>query len=80
MPHAACRWRTPGQRGSRASPRYARSSEGVRPAELAQAEIYPTVLWGCGESLDYVTSHYQAMVPFFRAAADAGDAMLVRLD
>ncbi|OII66405.1 MULTISPECIES: DUF1877 family protein [unclassified Streptomyces] len=56
------------------------SVEGVRPAELAQAEIYPTVLWERGESLDYVTSHYQAMAPFFRAAADAGDAMLVWLD
>ncbi|MFJ9825711.1 YfbM family protein [Streptomyces sp. NPDC101160] len=54
--------------------------EGVRPAELAEAEIYPTVVWERGESLDYVTSHYQALVPFFRAAADAGDAMLIWLD
>lgn len=54
--------------------------EGVHPAELAEAEIYPTPVWERGESLDYVTSHYQAMVPFFRAAADAGDAMLIWLD
>ncbi|MFB1041372.1 YfbM family protein [Streptomyces chrestomyceticus] len=54
--------------------------EGVRPAELAEAEIYPTVVWELGESLDYVTSHYQALVPFFGAAADVGDAMLIRLD
>ncbi|MGW2182405.1 YfbM family protein [Streptomyces sp. NPDC001732] len=54
--------------------------EGVRPAELAEAEIYPAVVWERGEPLDYVTSHYQALVPFFRAAADAGDAMLIRLD
>ncbi|MFF9567863.1 YfbM family protein [Streptomyces sp. NPDC014685] len=52
---------------------------GVRPAELAEAEIYPATVWERGESLDYVTSHYLALVPFFRAAADAGDAMLIWL-
>ncbi|MGW1187051.1 YfbM family protein [Streptomyces sp. NPDC002559] len=53
---------------------------GVRPAELVEAEIYPTTVWERGKSLDYVASHYQALVPFFRAAADAGDAMLIWLD
>ncbi|GAA2463097.1 YfbM family protein [Streptomyces lavendulocolor] len=54
--------------------------EGVHPADLAEADIYPTIVWERGESLDYVTSHYQALVPFFQAAADAGDAMLIWLD
>ncbi|MFF8714145.1 YfbM family protein [Streptomyces sp. NPDC015184] len=55
-------------------------TEGVSSAELARAEIYPAAVWERGESLDYVTSHYQGLVPFFRAAADAGDAMLIWLD
>ncbi|MEU8519289.1 YfbM family protein [Streptomyces sp. NPDC048577] len=54
--------------------------EGVLPAELAEAGVYPAVVWERGESLDYVTGHYQALVPFLRAAADAGDALLIWLD
>lgn len=54
--------------------------DGVRPAELAEAQIYPTIVWERGESLDFVTSHYQALVPFFQAAADAGDALLIWLE
>jgi hypothetical protein len=51
-------------------------TEGVGPADLAAAEIYPTVVWERGESLEYVTQHYEALGQFFRAAADAGDAMV----
>ncbi|WP_121830390.1 YfbM family protein [Streptomyces sp. S1] len=54
--------------------------EGVHPIDLAKAEIYPTIVWERGESLDYVTTHYQALVPFFQAAADAGDAILIWLN
>ncbi|MFC8919040.1 YfbM family protein [Streptomyces sp. NPDC057116] len=53
---------------------------GVGPADLAQAGIYPAVVWERGESLDYVTSHYRALASFLRAAADAGDAVIVWLD
>ncbi|MFJ6572669.1 YfbM family protein [Streptomyces sp. NPDC091292] len=54
--------------------------ENVTPADLAQARIYPDVIWERGESLDFVTSHYQALVPFFQAAARDGNGMLVWLD
>ncbi|WP_409474616.1 YfbM family protein [Streptomyces sp. HC307] len=40
--------------------------EDVTPADLAQADIYPNIIWEHGESLDYVTSHYQSLVPFFQ--------------
>ncbi|GAA4900868.1 YfbM family protein [Streptomyces coeruleoprunus] len=55
-------------------------TDGVAPADLAEADIYPNAVWQRGESLDYVTGHYEALVPFFHAAARDGDAMLVRLD
>lgn len=54
--------------------------EGVPPAELAEAEIYLSSDWKSDGSFGYVTSHYQALVPFFQAAADAGDGILVWLD
>lgn len=53
---------------------------GVTPQELADADVYPGVVWRRGESLDYVRGHYEALVPFFAAAARDGDAMLVWLD
>ncbi|MFF5443421.1 YfbM family protein [Streptomyces sp. NPDC012888] len=55
-------------------------TEGVGPADLAEAGIYPHVVWERGEPLDHVTSHYQELVPFFQAAARAGDAVLIWLD
>lgn len=53
---------------------------GVTAAEMAQADLYPGIaeedeLWPT-----YVADHYEALVPFFRAAADSGDAILVWLD
>ncbi|MFG3496781.1 YfbM family protein [Streptomyces sp. NPDC047886] len=54
--------------------------EGVTPTDLARADIYPHSIWERGESLDYVTSHYQALVPFFQAAARDGHGMLVWID
>lgn len=53
---------------------------GVTPRELADADVYPGVLWRRGESLDHVRGHYEALVPFFAAAARDGDAMLVWRD
>lgn len=53
---------------------------GVTAAEIAQADLYPGIaeedeLWPT-----CVADHYEALVPFFRAAADSGDAILVWLD
>ncbi|MGW1029519.1 YfbM family protein [Streptomyces sp. NPDC002577] len=53
--------------------------DGVTPVDLAQADIYPNIIWERGESLDYVTSHYQALIPFFQAAARHGHAMVIWL-
>ncbi|MEV3953733.1 YfbM family protein [Streptomyces albogriseolus] len=55
----------------------ARLTEGVTPADLAAADIYPTVVWERGEPLDEVTAHYEALVPYFRAAARDGDGVLL---
>ncbi|MFJ9416184.1 YfbM family protein [Streptomyces sp. NPDC101227] len=52
---------------------------GVAPAELAEAEVYPVIVWQRGESLDYVSEHYERLRLFFRAAADDGEGMLIWL-
>jgi len=49
------------------------------PADLAAAEIYPTIVWERGEPLDEVTAHYEALVTYFRAAAREGDGVLLRI-
>lgn len=54
--------------------------QGVEPADLTKADIYPNFVWGDAASLTYATSHYEALVPFFEAAVREGDAMLVWLD
>ncbi|MEU9091890.1 YfbM family protein [Streptomyces sp. NPDC048428] len=51
----------------------------VTPADLALAGIYPVEMWERGESLAYVTSRYQTLVPFFQAADRAGDTVVVWL-
>ncbi|MGA5350509.1 DUF1877 family protein, partial [Streptomyces griseoincarnatus] len=51
----------------------ARLTEGVTPADLVAAEIYPTIVRERGEPLDVVTAHYGTLVPYFRAAACDGD-------
>jgi hypothetical protein len=55
-------------------------AEGVGPADLAAAGVYPQIVWERGESLEWVTGHYAALGEFFRAAAGAGDAVLVWID
>ncbi|MFG3118570.1 YfbM family protein [Streptomyces sp. NPDC048197] len=52
---------------------------GVGPEDLAKAEVYPTIVWDRGEPLDYVTDYYALLQPFFGAAAEKGDAMLMWL-
>ncbi|MEJ8650578.1 YfbM family protein [Streptomyces sp. MS1.AVA.3] len=56
-----------------------RLTAGVGPEDLAEAEVYPTIVWERGEPLDYVSEHYELLRPFFRAAADKGDGMLMWL-
>ncbi|MGW1794048.1 YfbM family protein [Streptomyces tubercidicus] len=56
-----------------------RLTSGVGPADLAAAEVYPAIVWERGEPLDYVSEHYEQLRPFFRAAADEGDGMLMWL-
>jgi Domain of unknown function (DUF1877) len=53
---------------------------GVTEEELAQANLYPYLAGEGLECLEYVIHHYEALVPFFQAAAAAGDAMVVWLD
>ncbi|MEV0370141.1 YfbM family protein [Streptomyces sp. NPDC050636] len=54
-------------------------TSGAAPEDLARAEVYPTIIWERGESLDYVRDHYDRLRPFFRTAAEEGDGMLVWL-
>ncbi|MFD6416885.1 YfbM family protein [Streptomyces sp. NPDC060194] len=54
--------------------------EGVGPKDLAAAEVYPAGVWERGESLDWVTSHYEVLVAYFQSAAKAGDAVVMWLD
>jgi len=54
-----------------------RLTAGAGPADLAAAQVYPAIVWERGEPLDYVSAHYEQLRPFFRAAADEGDGMLL---
>ncbi|GGP53740.1 hypothetical protein GCM10010287_20780 [Streptomyces variabilis] len=80
-----CRWPLSGRPRPRRRQRLrrhappARLTEGVTPADLAAAGIYPTIVRERGEPLDVVTAHYGAAVPYFRAAARDGDGVLLRI-
>ncbi|MFD7027907.1 DUF1877 family protein [Streptomyces sp. NPDC059917] len=52
---------------------------GVGPADLARADVYPVHAWEGGASLEGVVARYEELLPFFRAAAADGDALLVWL-
>ncbi|WP_037908577.1 YfbM family protein [Actinacidiphila yeochonensis] len=54
--------------------------DGVTPDDLAQADVYPRIIWERGESLDYVAEHFRDLLPFFEAGARDGHAMLLWLD
>ena len=50
------------------------------PVELEKADIYPNIWIREGdEGLEYVLEYYEALVRFFRSAAEAGDGMLLYL-
>ncbi|WP_433890903.1 YfbM family protein [Streptomyces sp. CA-111067] len=53
---------------------------GVTMADLAAADLYPELAGQDPDWLQYVTHHYDALVPFFQAAAAAGDAVVIWLD
>ncbi|MFC9255415.1 YfbM family protein [Amycolatopsis thailandensis] len=50
-------------------------SEGVELSDLEAEGIYPSI-WDEPDALDYVRAHYDALVPFFAAAAKAGDPVV----
>ncbi|MFE6912019.1 YfbM family protein [Streptomyces erythrochromogenes] len=52
-------------------------AEGVTPAELAAANVYPQGIWERGEEPDWVASSWASLRPYLRAAAREGDALLV---
>ncbi|MGW4508243.1 YfbM family protein [Streptomyces sp. NPDC004436] len=52
-------------------------AEGVTPADLAAAKVYPQTAWERGEEPDWAVAHWAALAPFLRSAARQGDALLV---
>jgi hypothetical protein len=54
--------------------------QGVDPAELDGAQIYPPGILDDPEPLEWPRRDYSSLVTFFSAAARAGDALLVWLD
>ncbi|MFI7274275.1 YfbM family protein [Streptomyces sp. NPDC049879] len=65
-------------RSLRAIP-YDRLLDGVDPAELAEAEVYPD-RWDEPGALEWGRQWYEGLTRFFGAAAVTNDAMLVWLD
>ncbi len=52
-------------------------AEGVTPADLAAANVYPQIVWERGEEPDWVVAHWEGLAAYLRAAARDGDALLV---
>ncbi|MFE2477743.1 DUF1877 family protein [Streptomyces sp. NPDC059389] len=52
-------------------------TEGVTPADLVVANIYPTVIWEGGEEADWVAAHWADLARYLRVAAREGDALLL---
>ena len=55
--------------------------EGFMPELMSEHNVYPDI-WDEEDKdglFDYVWQHYEHMVQFYRAAADAGDAMLLHI-
>lgn len=51
----------------------------VDPAQLTAAQIYP-LHWDEADALEWVRGWFDPLAPFFGAAAQAGEAMLIWLD
>jgi len=58
---------------------YDRLLDGVDPAELTAAEIYP-LGWEDRDSLEWARDHFSGLTEYLTAAARAGDAVIVWLD
>jgi hypothetical protein len=54
--------------------------QGVDPAELTAAEIYPVMMWAEPDAFDNVRQRFAPVIPFFTAAAQNRDAMLIWVD
>jgi hypothetical protein len=54
-------------------------TDGVSPTDLARADIYPQV-WDEPDSLEWVQAWYEPLVPYFTAAAEQGQAIIIWLD
>jgi hypothetical protein len=54
--------------------------QGVVPAELTAAEIYPVMMCDEPNAFDDVRQCFAPVIPFFTAAAQNGDAMLIWVD
>ncbi|MFF9070149.1 YfbM family protein [Streptomyces sp. NPDC014891] len=52
-------------------------TDGVTPADLAAAEVYPQIVWERGEEPDWVAAHWADLAKYLRAAAREGDAILL---
>ncbi|MYS06097.1 DUF1877 family protein [Streptomyces sp. SID6041] len=52
-------------------------TDGVTPADLADANVYPQIVWERGEEPDWVAAHWADLANYLRAAAREGDAMLL---
>lgn len=52
-------------------------ADGVAPADLAAANVYPQTVWERGEDPAWVGSHWAALAAYLRAAARDGDALLI---
>ncbi|KJK53891.1 MULTISPECIES: YfbM family protein [unclassified Streptomyces] len=52
-------------------------ADGVSPADLAAANVYPQIVWERGEEPAWVASYWAALGAWLRTAARDGDALLV---
>ncbi|MER5352114.1 DUF1877 family protein [Kitasatospora sp. NPDC002551] len=57
-----------------------RLTEGVAPADLAEARVYPQSLWEAEDSLHLVTAEYHALSDFLRAVATRRHGVLVWIE
>lgn len=52
---------------------------GVEPRTLRDAEVYPTEIWEEADALEFVRAWFEPLPPYFRRAANAGDAIAIWL-
>jgi hypothetical protein len=57
---------------------FERLAQHFDPAEMMRQDIYPGI-WDSDNALDYLRSHYEALVRFFDLAATAGSAAVMQI-